>query len=777
MTKYQSQDGKNRPNELGKYIQNVFPNVKAVRKWCSESKRKAVFYEGLTEKNYPESPAVTELQTIMQWVPHPFYVTKSDEHVQMVMLGEEINGNKLVKTVTFQTNGTWELNVGETNIKLEEYCIGNTFELTRASVHNVCSIVYKIRPCMGILEPEKHVIKDKSLVIEYVGERKEKRYKVLSCQRVLTFLQKTQSSCGNCRNYVRFGKENVAPHGDVVSMSNECEPEKPSDDNSVVLTNENHEDMRAILESLLPGASGNMLNLLLNQKQNLTRDPKGRRWDKNTLSLCLSLWCRSPRNYDQLRESKVLILPTGRTLSLYKHAVEQKAGFINDVFQWMKIEAEKSSCSDQKIGGICIDEMSIQEDLCMVKREGEVQLIGFVDMGKEAEHLQVLCTGKRERPLATHVLQFLYLGLNGFRFPFACFPVTQTKAANLHFLFWQAVKYLCMYGFKVAFVSMDGAQANRDFMKMFFPESSPILNQFSTPNIWSRSDPQIIFIMDYSHVIKRIRNNILKSGHSTTHNKTLYYNTTICWEHWINAFRWDCDTNAFPIHRKLTNDHLFLTQESKMRNKLAEDALSCEMLFLMESFQKSLGEAGNLLDDTIDLLKATSTVVSVFRDRRPICDVEDQRLHNLNESLRWFNDWENHIMNRSDLAATEKGKMLMSQQTREDLNSCIVGFTKLCKDTMKSDKHSIVPARINSDVIENVFCQQRGIINGANTNPTFYQYSKNVNSIILGQNTISKNANAAQKACEPFCFNVDRPIKPRKTSVGRKPLTTLNVAN
>lgn len=52
----------------------------------------------------------------------------------------------------------------------------------------------------------------------------------------------------------------------------------------------------------------------------------------------------------------------------------------------------------------------------------------------------MLCTGKKERPLATHLLQYSYLGMKGFRFPFASFPVTQTKAANLLVLFWQAVK-------------------------------------------------------------------------------------------------------------------------------------------------------------------------------------------------------------------------------------------------------------------------------------------------------------------------------------------------
>ena len=76
------------------------------------------------------------------------------------------------------------------------------------------------------------------------------------------------------------------------------------------------------------------------------------------------------------------------------------------------------------VGGISIEEMSIKEDLCMVTTSGEVKLVGFVDMGSVTDHLSILYPEKRKRVLATHVLSFLYRGLDGFRFPFACFPET-----------------------------------------------------------------------------------------------------------------------------------------------------------------------------------------------------------------------------------------------------------------------------------------------------------------------------------------------------------------
>ena len=88
--------------------------------------------------------------------------------------------------------------------------------------------------------------------------------------------------------------------------------------------------------------------------------------------------------------------------------------------------------------------------------------------------------------------------------------------------------------------------------------------------------------------------------------------------------------------------------------------------------------------------------------------------------------------------------------------------------------HHIITKKINSDVIENIFCQQRGVCNGNNTNPTYYQYLNNINTIILGQQSVSKSANAASSSCEPFIFNVPRPLNPRKRSSSqRKPLSNL----
>ena len=769
--RYQDAGGDVSKCSFGKYIKGLFPNVRENRKRFNGVKEYVFGLKERTENIVTDIEIPCDISQIPEWVTSPFFICKQDtEEIHAGFFGQLVNGSKTVNEIIFHSSGIWQLSFGGKDVNLEELSIDPHFICSKTSVENILKVVAKIVHCNGKEKENCHpdAAKCKYYIRECLGDTKNQSYRSINCKKAVSFLSLSQS-CRNCQNDIRFtidesnlvmnlsNKSNAKNHQEEGEEELEKEEEEEEEE-EIVLTKENDKEMREVLAKVLPDASGEMLDLLVNQKKNLERAPSGRRWDKKTISLCLSLWCRSSKNYQQLRDSKVLILPHGNTLRMYKNCVDQQSGFHADVFLWMQEEAKKHYPSDGSFaGGICIDEMSIQEDLCMIKTNGEVRLVGFVDMGEESDNFNTLTSGKKERTLATHVLQFLYIGLNGFRFPFACFPVTQTKAGNLHFLFWDAVKFLNMYEFQVLFVSMDGAQTNRDFMKMFFADSSPLLGNFATKNIWSPADPDILFIMDYSHVIKRVRNNVLKSGTGKDFVRNLVYNQDILWEHWVNAFKWDHETNAFPLHRKLTHDHFFLTQESKMRNRLAEDVLSEEMLNLMLAFQKFLGEDGYLLNDTVALLKATSVIVSTFRDRRPIVDIEDKRLDGLLSALTWFHDWEAHVNSKKN-PVSNRDKQLLSPQTREDLNSCIIGFSTLCKNTLRKRRNSIVPARINSDVIENIFCQQRGIINGNNTNPTFYQYVKNINTVIIGQNAVSKNSNADHRGCEPLCFSSKRPV-------------------
>lgn len=242
--------------------------------------------------------------------------------------------------------------------------------------------------------------------------------------------------------------------------------------------------------------------------------------------------------------------------------------------------------------------------------------------------------------------------------------------------------------------------------------------------------------MDISHVIKKIRNNISKSGDSQFCKQLLKLDDKyIKWDHFKQAYMWDISTNPFPIHHRLSQEHIYLSPEGKMRNHLAEEVLNGEMLHLMKQYRESLGDAGFQLDATIELLECTTVFIRNFRDSRPITDVSDERLKQNSDAINWFINWENKV--KRDTNIKNKEKYLISHQTREDIISSVKGFEELCIYKLKKSNSSIIPSRVNSDIIENMFCQQRTLHNGANTNPNYLGYCNSVNSVILGQTSIS----------------------------------------
>lgn len=156
----------------------------------------------------------------------------------------------------------------------------------------------------------------KNHVVEYLGTEKSQIYRSFKCSRTLPFLY-IGDSCRFCSKFKKCPSQNMSvPHTkkqfqSISSNSNSVYKETTSntiqqsnDSNNVVLKQSNNDDMKKILEEVLPQASGEMLDLLVDQKKNLAKNPNGRRWDKKTISLCLSLWCRSKKNMLYFRTAK-----------------------------------------------------------------------------------------------------------------------------------------------------------------------------------------------------------------------------------------------------------------------------------------------------------------------------------------------------------------------------------------------------------------------------------------------------------------------------------------
>ena len=300
---------------------------------------------------------------------------------------------------------------------------------------------------------------------------------------------------------------------------------------------------------------------------------------------------------------------------------------------------------------------------------------------------------------------------------------------------------------------LDGASTNRSFMNIVL--DNPREQKFVFQDIYNR-DHCICVIQDTMHVLKKVRNNIAAStseNRKQTGKYLILNSKPVLWDHWIECFQFNFQS-GFSIHKKLTEEHIELTPASKMRNSLAIHVLNKDMLYLMKTFQSTL-EDPQRLASSVQVLENTSVVTDMFCDNnRPLSSLSDERFDSLKDVLLFFNTWESFILSSNAYTAS---KHLMSQETRDDIKSSITGFLSLCSLKLEHG-NSINPGYLNSDLVENLFCQQRGIRNGLNTNPTLLQYGPSNIAIILGQCSVSNKSNSGKpsilfNACTPCPLN------------------------
>ena len=201
-------------------------------------------------------------------------------------------------------------------------------------------------------------------------------------------------------------------------------------------------------------------------------------------------------------------------------------------------------------------------------------LVGFVDMGFEGNDLytsQKMDKGKEGHDLANHVIQFMFHGITGFRFPVAHYATHGANAPQIYSMFWDVVEALHEWGFNTLYSSVDGAVSNRSFIKMHFI-GSPL--DFNLSIKHSFSSHPISMILDPSHLFKEIRNNIYKSGIQKWHTRLLVIDEKeVVWDMFRQAYEWD-KQHPLPVHQRLTNEHINPNDADKMRNHLAEEVLN-----------------------------------------------------------------------------------------------------------------------------------------------------------------------------------------------------------
>lgn len=106
----------------------------------------------------------------------------------------------------------------------------------------------------------------------------------------------------------------------------------------------------------------------------------------------------------------------------------------------MRKEAERQGVSKFGMrGGLVLDEMSIQDELQIVRKEDAWSIVGGVDMGQINNLISVITNNQKKMELATHCLKFLFHGLCGFRWPVAYYGSNPVTTHQIFLNFWVCV--------------------------------------------------------------------------------------------------------------------------------------------------------------------------------------------------------------------------------------------------------------------------------------------------------------------------------------------------
>ena len=223
------------------------------------------------------------------------------------------NGN-IVK-LDFQEK-LWNLTIRNKSISLNKLFVSKQFECTAGSLGEILHIVSKIKICKGKLISNKQNLLTKAIceTLSLRGDENRKaetRLRCNSCCQALTWCT-TGEICKKCNDQL----------GDSQSVQ----------------IGQTRDDLLSIFQKIFPNASPEMQTFLQTQHNILTSNLSHTslvRWDKSTLKLCLNLWCKGAKVYEDLRDSKIFQLPSGRHFRRLKTRVTQRPDKNDEYLEWM----------------------------------------------------------------------------------------------------------------------------------------------------------------------------------------------------------------------------------------------------------------------------------------------------------------------------------------------------------------------------------------------------------------------------------------------------------
>ncbi|XP_033750975.1 uncharacterized protein LOC117335144 [Pecten maximus] len=291
-------------SSVAKIVYKLFPDITNTRvriggkNGCNGRRFmfKGISFCGLSHDNI-EFITVENLELNLE---RPCMLSSKSQQSAVILMPANIltNGNMLMKEIILNfSEKRWQLNVRGRSVDLSHFGISDKFDLTLGNLKTILHIVKSLDLCLGCDMNEKRPVPYHILcehVTSKIGHQDTvRKLRSLHCLGVIGW-HGIKSVCSRCR--ICFD----------TFISN-----KKEDKNTVNLDAIGDKVLQKILDAVYPNASPEMKMFLESQHDALNvTDVRKRRWNKEILKPCVSLWKHSPKVYRDLRNSGMFILPS-----------------------------------------------------------------------------------------------------------------------------------------------------------------------------------------------------------------------------------------------------------------------------------------------------------------------------------------------------------------------------------------------------------------------------------------------------------------------------------
>ena len=230
-------------------------------------------YKGL--RRYDSEDKECELDDIkMIAEKHEFVCMNSKEILKFAQpTGHCINGNEVFKTIEINNDRSWKFVISGQEIEPVLIGLDTITANTVKQVNIIFNTVKQCSICRG-KEAEKEQKSTQFRLLQEWGLNDscsiERRVSSRKCNRILNFNARS-SVCPTCK---KSGEKGHHASGNTEEITEE-----------------------KMISQLFPNASDEMINHLKEQSKicQSTKDPRGNRWERDTIRIALNMWNRSPQ--------------------------------------------------------------------------------------------------------------------------------------------------------------------------------------------------------------------------------------------------------------------------------------------------------------------------------------------------------------------------------------------------------------------------------------------------------------------------------------------------